>query len=96
MTARHPCPPEGQPSRRRSGRPPLPAAHVRDLVERQVAERLAGAFPRWLVMYGAWSRQYWGYPRFRVPRGTIVHSASPGDLAAQIRRVQAIAIGAGR
>lgn len=35
-------------------------------------------------------------PRFRAPRGTIVHAADPGDLAAQIRQVQAAATGQGR
>jgi hypothetical protein len=96
MTTGHPLPSQGQPSRRRSGRPPLPPAHERDREERHVAERLGEAFPHWVVLWGAWSRQYWGYPRFRGPRGTIIHSAGPGDLAAQMRHVQAMATGAGR
>lgn len=96
MTAGHPLPSQEQPPRRRSGRPPLPPWHERDREQRQVAERLAEAFPYWLVLWGAWTRQYWGFPRFRARRGTIVHSAGPGDLAAQMRQVEAMTAGAGK
>jgi hypothetical protein len=95
MTATHPYPSGGQPPRRRSGSRPLPPAHERDREQRRLAAQLGKAFPNWLVMWGAWSRQYWGYPRFRVPRGTIVCSAGPADLAAQMRHVQAMATGEG-
>lgn len=67
--------------------------HERDRAERQLAVRLGEAFPHWVVMWGVWSRQYWGFPRFRVPRGTIAHSADPRDVAAQMRQVQAAASG---
>lgn len=73
---------------KRPGRAPLPPARERDQDERRQAARIGEVFPHWLIMWGAWSREYWAYPRFRAPRGTIVHAADPGDLAAQIRAVQ--------
>jgi hypothetical protein len=69
--------------------PSMPSRRERDRDERRRAARLSEVFPHWLIMWGAWSRHYWGYPRFRAPRGTIVHAADPGDLAAQMRQVQA-------
>lgn len=59
-----------------------------DAREREVAARIERVFPRWLVMYGAYSHQFWAYPRFRVPRGTIAHAASPDDLVGMMRAIQ--------
>lgn len=61
--------------------------------ERELAARIERAFPRWLVLWGTYSRQFWGYPRFRVPRGTIAHAASPDDLVGMMRAIQRSAEG---
>lgn len=50
--------------------------------------RLSQAFPRWLIMWGAYSRQFWAYPRFDAPRGTIAHAADPGGLVAKMRAIE--------
>lgn len=78
------------------GQSPLPPRSERDLDERRRAARIGAAFPHWLILWGAWSRRYWAFPRFRAPRGTILHAASPGDLAAQMRQVQAEVTSRGR
>lgn len=80
----------------RRQRPPLSPRCERDPGQRQRAARLGEIFPHWLIMWGTWSRRYWAYPRFRAPRGTIVYAADPGDLAAQMRQVQAAVTGQGR
>lgn len=67
-----------------------------DRAERLLAVRIGEVFPRWCIMWGAYSREYWAYPQFRVPRGTIAHAADPGDLTAQIRAVEAAVTGNGR
>ena len=48
------------------------------------AARIEREFPLRVVMYGACTRQYWAYPQFDVPAGTIVHSGSPDELARQM------------
>ncbi len=45
-------------------------------------------FPGWLVMWGAHSRQFWAYPCFDAPPGTILHAPDPSELAGMMRRVQ--------
>jgi hypothetical protein len=77
-------------------RHPLSPRRERDPGQRDRAARLGDAFPYWLILWGTWSRRYWAYPRFRAPRGTILHAADPGDLVAQMRQVQAAATGPGR
>ena len=54
----------------------------------ELAERIGRAFPRWFVTWGAYSRQLWAFPRFRVPQGTIAHAADPGDLARMMRAIE--------
>jgi hypothetical protein len=61
---------------------------IYDPGQRELAARIERAFPRWLVMWGAYSRQFWAYPCFRVPRGTIAHAARPDDLAVMMRQIQ--------
>jgi hypothetical protein len=56
--------------------------------ERRLAERLTGRYPDWLVMWGSWSRQFWAYPLYRAPRGTIIHAATTGDLLTLMSRVE--------
>lgn len=70
---------------------------IYDPDKREQATRIERAFPHWLVMWGAYSRQFWAFPRFRVPRGTIAHAASAGDLAGMMRAIQqSVAMGGAR
>lgn len=67
----------------------LPRSHrADDREQRQQAVRLAEVFPRWVVMWGAWTRQFWAFPCFGVPRGTIAHSPDPSELAGRMRAVE--------
>lgn len=84
----------GQVTRRQ--RPPLSPRSERDSDHRERAVRLGEVFPHWLIIWGTWSRRYWAYPRFRASRGTILNAADPGDLATQMRQVQAAVTSQGR
>ena len=53
-----------------------------------IAQRIGRDFPQWLVIWGTYSRVYWAYPTFPVPRGTILHSNDPGELTRQMRGIQ--------
>ena len=53
-----------------------------------IARRIGRDFPQWLVIWGTYSRVYWAYPTFPVPRGTVLHASDPGELARQMREIQ--------
>jgi hypothetical protein len=63
---------------------------------REQAARIERAFPRWFVIWGTHSRQFWAFPCFRVPRGTIAHAARPDDLAGMMREIQHAAMSEAR
>jgi hypothetical protein len=44
--------------------------------------------PLWLVMWGVASRCYWAYPKFNVPKGTILSAFNPDELLSQMRQVE--------
>jgi hypothetical protein len=70
--------------------PDRPAAHehAASTARRETATRIEQDYPLWLVMWGAYSEEYWAYPRFDAPKGTILHSPSPDDLTSDMRAIQ--------
>jgi hypothetical protein len=56
---------------------------------RDTADGLQRDHPRWLVLYGTYTRQYVAFPLFSAPRGTILSNAQPGALARQIQKAEA-------
>lgn len=66
----------------------IPVPFNDDRNKRQQATRIERVFPHWIVMWGAYTRQFWAYPCFSAPRGTIVHAASPDDLVGMMRAIQ--------
>jgi len=57
--------------------------------ERQTAREVERHHPRWIVMWGCYSRLFWAFPRFEVPRGTIVSAPDPERLVVDMHRVEA-------
>jgi hypothetical protein len=47
-------------------------------------------------MWSPYYLEYYAYPRFYVPQGTVLHYADPGQLAAEMRTVQKAAAQASR
>jgi hypothetical protein len=55
---------------------------------RQEAERLERDNPRWIILFGIYTRELVAFPRFPVPRGTIVAARHPDALPARMRAVE--------
>ena len=64
---------------------------IKDDSMRKIAGRVMEIFPHWLVMWGDYTREFWAYPRFDVPAGTIAHAADAITLAGMLRRIQRLA-----
>lgn len=52
------------------------------------AERIMEIFPRWLVIWGHYTSEFWAYPCFRTPAGTVLHAGEPSVLAGRMHLVQ--------
>lgn len=68
--------------------PPAAHEHMASTPRRVTVTRIEQDYPLWLVMWGAYSEEYWAYPRFDAPRGTILHSRDPNSLASEMRAMQ--------
>jgi hypothetical protein len=55
---------------------------------RDVAGRLMAALPAWLVLWGAYTREFWAFPCFAAPPGTVLHDTDPSVLAGRMKQVQ--------
>lgn len=62
---------------------------------KRVAARLEKDNPRWIVLFGVWSKEFVAFPRFTAPRGTVVAARYPGALPARMRAVENKALPAG-
>jgi hypothetical protein len=62
---------------------------VSDDEERHVASEIELSHPDWMVMWGCYSRQFWAFPLFLVPQGTMVSASRRDKLLAEMRSVQA-------
>jgi hypothetical protein len=62
---------------------------VTDDEQRQIASEIEQNRPSWLVMWGCYSRLFWAFPRFSVPRGTIVGASSRDQLLVDMDSVEA-------
>ena len=54
----------------------------------RMAARLTSVFPAWLVLRGSYSREFWAFPCFSAPAGTIFHSPNANCLAGMMHRLQ--------
>jgi hypothetical protein len=63
---------------------------------REIATRIERQYPAWLVMWSLYYREFFAYPCFRVPQGTVLHYADPGQLVAEMFSVQRAASQASR
>jgi len=66
-----------------------------DQGQRQTAYHMSKRNPRWLVLWGVYSRQYWAFPLFRAPTRAIVHCTDEDTLLAAMRETE-LAVTAGR
>jgi hypothetical protein len=59
-----------------------------DPAARRAAHRITQRNPGWLVLWGAWSREFWAFPTFHVPPGTLVHAPTPAGLLALMEKTE--------
>lgn len=63
---------------------------------REMAERIERQYSGWLVMWSPYNREFYAFPCFSVPKGTILHHPDPGQLVAEMLSVQKAAAQASR
>jgi hypothetical protein len=56
--------------------------------QRAAAAAIQNDHPNWVIMYGAHSRMFYGFPLFRAPPGAIIAAPSPADLLAAMRAAE--------
>ena len=55
---------------------------------RAVAERIEQENPRWLVVFGVFTKQFVGFPRFPAPAGTVVTAPNPTAISDRIKEAE--------
>jgi hypothetical protein len=55
---------------------------------RHVARELESENPRWIVVFGVYTRQFVGFPRFNVPSGTFAAALYPGALVSRMHDIE--------
>jgi hypothetical protein len=63
---------------------------------REMAVRIERRHPGWLVLWSLYYREFYAYPCFTVPKGTILHYPDPAQLLAEMVLVQKAAAQASR
>jgi hypothetical protein len=61
---------------------------VIDDQQRQTASEIERSRPSWLVMWGCYSRLFWAFPRFDVPKGTIISASNRDQLLVDMDSVE--------
>jgi hypothetical protein len=59
-----------------------------DPAQRAAAAEIQNGHPGWLIMYGAHSRMFYGFPLFRAPPGAIIAAPSPPGLLAAMHAAE--------
>jgi hypothetical protein len=57
---------------------------------RELARRIEREHPRWIVMFGAFTKQFICFPRFPVAPGTVVVASYPGTLPARMKYAERV------
>jgi len=59
--------------------------------QREEAARLNAREPGWEVLYGPWTRRFWGFAAWPSPRGVIVHAPTADELVDAMRAAEVTA-----
>jgi hypothetical protein len=68
--------------------PPRGPLAVSVATARNEAMRLEAENPRWIVVFGVYTKEFVCFPRFTVPGGTIVAARRPRAVVTRMRRVE--------
>lgn len=55
---------------------------------RRTASTLESENPLWIVIFGVYTKQFVGFPRFNVPSGTFAVALYPVALVARMREIE--------
>ena len=66
------------------------AAFRDDDKAREVAEWIEREHPRWIVVFGAFTKQFICFPRFPAAPGTVVVASYPGALPARMKYAERV------
>lgn len=56
--------------------------------ERRAADEIGRSYPNWVVLWGCYTRLFWAFPHFPVPKGTIVSAPGLDGLLADMHSVE--------
>jgi hypothetical protein len=65
-----------------------PSGRLCDPREHDTAERIERGNPRWAVIWGTHSRQYFAFPRFTATPGTIITAPATTELLDRMRQAE--------
>jgi len=68
----------------------LPMGSADDDEARELARRIEREHPRWIVMFGAFTKQFICFPRFPAAPGTVVVACYPGALPARMKYAERV------
>ncbi len=52
------------------------------------AERIERENPRWIVVFGVFTKQFVGFPRFPAPVGTVLTALNPTGISDRIKEAE--------
>jgi hypothetical protein len=55
---------------------------------RGIARKLENENPLWIVLFGYYSKQFIGFPRFIAPQGTIIAVSHPSAMPGRMREIE--------
>jgi hypothetical protein len=61
---------------------------VDDEESRTTAEQMEQENPRWIVVFGVFTKEFFCLPRFKAPRGTLVVALYPGAALTRMREIE--------
>ena len=72
-----------------AGKPePGAAVSFDDDVSREAAERTERENPRWIVVFGVFTKEFVCFPRFPAPTGTIITALYPDAIPPRMRKIE--------
>lgn len=57
---------------------------------RELARQIEREHPRWIVVFGAFTKQFICFPRFPAMPGTVVVASYPGALPARMKHAERV------
>lgn len=56
-----------------------------------IAGQLEQANPQWIVIFGVFTKEFVGFPRFSAPPGSMVAALHPEAMSARMRAAEQVA-----